>query len=460
MGLKEKLADVFEEPACPTNRGKSASEKKKGCPSKGLTPGAAAGGCAFDGAKIALQPIVDAVHLVHGPLACEGNGWDIRHAASSGPELYRLGLTTDLTDLDIVGGGEKKLYRAIKEAIARHDPAAVFVYQTCVPATIGDDVEAVCREAAARLGKPVIPVMAPGFAGSKNLGNKLGGEALLDHVIGTMEPETTGPTDFNVIGDYNLSGELWQVAPLFERLGMRLVACMTGDARYAQLAVAHRARVNMMVCSQAMMNVARKMNERWGIPYFEGSFYGIEDTSAALRNLARLMVERGAEASLIGRTEALIAEESAKAWAAIEPFRARIEGKRALVYTGGHKSWSMVSAVRELGMVVVKTSVRKATEDDKARVVDIMGDGDAMVDDIPPREMYRMLREGEADILMSGGRSQFVALKARKPWIDVNQERHQAFAGYAGIVDFARQVASALSNPIWAQIATPAPWEA
>ena len=35
----------------------------------------------------------------------------------------------------------------------------------------------------------------------------------------------------------------------------------------------------MMVCSKAMINVARKMEERYGIPFFEGSFYGIGDMS-------------------------------------------------------------------------------------------------------------------------------------------------------------------------------------
>ena len=47
----------------------SEKERKRGCSSKALTPGAAAGGCAFDGAKIALQPITDAAPLVHGPIA-------------------------------------------------------------------------------------------------------------------------------------------------------------------------------------------------------------------------------------------------------------------------------------------------------------------------------------------------------------------------------------------------------
>lgn len=113
---------MFNEPSCGRNAAKSFEERKKGC-AKPLTPGAAAGGCAFDGAKIALQPFVDAAYLVQGPLACEGNGWDNRGCASSGSTLYRTGLTTDLSALDIVmGHGEKKLFRAIREVIETHAP--------------------------------------------------------------------------------------------------------------------------------------------------------------------------------------------------------------------------------------------------------------------------------------------------------------------------------------------------
>ena len=106
-GLSKKVQEVFNEPACDKNLKKSDKERKKGC-SKPLTPGAAAGGCAFDGAKIVLQPIVDAAHLIHGPLACEGNSWDNRHAASSGPQLYRTSFTTDMSEIDIVMGSRRE----------------------------------------------------------------------------------------------------------------------------------------------------------------------------------------------------------------------------------------------------------------------------------------------------------------------------------------------------------------
>ncbi|MFT3956375.1 MAG: nitrogenase iron-molybdenum cofactor biosynthesis protein NifE [Piscinibacter sp.] len=456
--LNAKIAQVFDEPGCDVNQKKSDKERKKGC-TKQLTPGAAAGGCAFDGAKIALQPIVDVAHLVHGPIACEGNSWDNRHSASSGPQTYRSGLTTDINEFDVVYGGEKRLFKAIREIVEKVNPPAVFVYQTCVTAMIGDDVEAVCKRAAEKFGTPVIPVNSPGFAGPKNLGNKLGAEALLDHVIGTLEPEVTTPYDINIIGEYNLSGELWQVKPLLDALGVRVQSCISGDGRYREIAAAHRARANMMVCSKSMINVATRMQQRWGIPYFEGSFYGISDMSNTLREIARLLVERGAGADLVERTEALIGVEEARAWERIRAYRERLAGKKVLLITGGVKSWSVVSALQEAGLEVVGTSIKKSTKEDKEKIKEIMGDDAHMIDDFSPREMYAMLRDAKADIMLSGGRSQFVALKARMPWMDINQERHHAFAGYEGMVTMVEEIHKALFNPVWREVRTLPPWE-
>lgn len=459
MSLKAKIADVFNEPACDKNRQKDEGARRKGC-SKPLTPGAAAGGCAFDGAKIVLQPITDVAHLIHGPLACEGNSWDNRHSASSGPDLYRRSFTTDLSELDIVmGHGEKKLFKAIRAIVDSYAPPAVFVYSTCVTALIGDDLEAVCQRAAERFGLPVIPVNAPGFAGAKNLGNKLAGETLFDRVIGTMEPDDVSPYDVNIIGEYNIVGEFWFVKPLFDELGIRLRAVIPGDARYADVASAHRARATMMVCSSALINLARKMEERWGIPYFEGSFYGIADTSDAIRGLCRLLVDRGADAELLDRAEALIAREEAIAYARLAPFRPRLAGKKVLLNTGGVKSWSMVKALQEVGLEIVRSSIKKSTDEDKARVLELLKDEKHLFNTIPPRDIFAMLASGEADIMLSGSRTQFIALKARKPWLDVNQERHHPYAGYEGAIELVRRIDLALSNPVFAAVRAPAPWD-
>lgn len=457
--LADKIQDVLNEPGCEINAGKSAKERKKGC-SRSLKPGAQAGGCAFDGAKITLQPIADVAHLVHGPIGCEGNSWDNRNTGSSGPMLFRTGFTTDMSEMDVIHGGEKKLLAAIREIVFKHDPPAVFVYQTCVSSLIGDDIEAVCKYARETLGRPVIPVNVPGFAGSKSLGAKLAGETLLDHVIGTEEPTIQTPYDINIIGEYNVVGEFWLVKPLLDKLGIRVMAMMSGDGRYHDIARAHRARVNMIVCSQAIVNVGRKMKERWGIPYFEGSFYGIQDTSETLRTMCRLLVERGAPEDLLDRCEALIAEEEARVRRRLAPYRERLQGKRVLLNTGGVKSWSLVSALQEAGLEVIGSSIKKTTKDDRERLRGRVGEAFHMWDNLTQRDMYAMLRDSKADIMLSGARTQFIALKAKMPWMDVNQEKHLPYAGYDGLVIMVDEIDRLLSSPIWRQVHIPAPWDA
>ncbi|WP_303787032.1 nitrogenase iron-molybdenum cofactor biosynthesis protein NifE [Azovibrio restrictus] len=453
-----KASDIqalLDEPACHHN-----TKEKSGCARP--KPGATAGGCSFDGAQIALLPIADVAHIVHGPIACAGSSWDNRGTRSSGPTLYRIGMTTDLSETDVVmGRSEKRLFHAIKQAIETYRPAAVFVYTTCVTALVGDDMEAVCKAASQRWGVPVIPIDAAGFYGTKNLGNRLAGEAMFKYVIGTAEPRPAPPHpagiptyDVNLIGEYNIAGEFWKVAPLFDELGLRILGTLSGDARFHEVQTLHRARVSMVVCAKALLNVARKLQENYGIPFFEGSFYGVKDTSQALRDFARMI----GDPDLMARTEAVIAREEAKAHAALQPWRERLKGKRVLLYTGGVKSWSIVSALQDLGMTVVATGTKKSTEEDKARIRELMGEDARMIDDGSPKALLSTYKEYRADILIAGGRNLYTALKARIPFLDINQEREFGYAGYEGMQELAKQLALSIESPVWAAVRKPAPW--
>lgn len=449
-----KINELLSESACEHNHKKDGKGKNKSCTQQ-AQPGAAQGGCAFDGAMIALVPITDVAHLVHGPIACAGNSWGSRGSLSSGSTLYKMGFTTDLNENDIIFGGEKRLYKAILEVQQRYQPAAVFVYSTCVTALIGDDLDAVCAKAAEKTGIPVVPINSPGFIGSKNLGNRVGGEALLEYVVGTAEPEFTTPYDINLIGEYNIAGELWGVLPLFEKLGIRVLAKITGDARYQEVCYSHRAKLNVMICSKALINMARKMEERYGIPYIEESFYGIDDINRCLRNIAKALGDR----QLQERVEVLIKVETANLDQQLAPYRERLKGKRVVLYTGGVKSWSVISAAKDLGMEVVATSTKKSTEEDKARIKELLGQDGIMMEKGNAQELLRVIAQTKADMLIAGGRNQYTALKARIPFLDINQERHHPYAGYVGMVEMAREIDEALYSPIWEQVRQPAPWD-
>jgi len=301
----------------------------------------------------------------------------------------------------------------------------------------------------------VIPVNSPGFIGSKNLGNRVGGESLLEYVVGTREPEITTPYDINLIGEYNIAGELWGVLPLFEKLGIRVLAQITGDGRYENIACSHRAKLNVMICSKALINMARKMEERYGIPYVEESFYGVADMNSCLRNIAAKI----GDANLQQRVEQLITEETFKLDNALAPYRERLKGKRVVLYTGGVKSWSIISAAKDLGMEVCATSTKKSTEEDKARIKELLGQDGIMMEKGNAQELLRVIAQTKADMLIAGGRNQYTALKAKIPFLDINQERHHPYAGYVGMVEMAQELEEALYSPVWAQVRKPAPWD-
>jgi len=457
MKSNKEIAEILDEPACEHNK-----KSKSGCSKP--TPGASAGGCAFDGAQIALLPIVDVAHIVHGPIACAGSSWDNRGTRSSGATLYRMGMTTDLTEQDIImGRSEKRLFHSIKQAVETYSPPAVFVYNTCVPALIGDDLEAVCKASSERFGVPVVPVDSAGFYGTKNMGNRIAGDAMVKYVVGTRDPDPLPESvqrpgikvhDVNLIGEYNIAGEFWHVLPLLDELGLRVLCTLSGDARFREVQTMHKAEVNMMVCSKAMLNVARKLEKQFGTPWFEGSFYGISDTSQALRDFARLI----GDPDLSARTEVLIAREEAQILAALEPWKARLKGKRVLLNTGGVKSWSVVSALQDLGMVVVATGTKKSTEEDKARIRELMGEEALMLDDVSPRRLLQVVKDYRCDILIAGGRNLYTALKARLAFLDINQEREFGYAGYTGMLELVRQLALTMESPVWEAVRTPAPW--
>ena len=83
--------------------------------------------CVFCGSRVVLYPITDALHIVHGPIGCAAYTWDIRGSLSSGPQLHRHSFSTDLQEMDVIYGGEKKLEAGLMELIAHYKPKAAFV---------------------------------------------------------------------------------------------------------------------------------------------------------------------------------------------------------------------------------------------------------------------------------------------------------------------------------------------
>uniref|UniRef100_C6E999 Nitrogenase iron-molybdenum cofactor biosynthesis protein NifE n=1 Tax=Geobacter sp. (strain M21) TaxID=443144 RepID=C6E999_GEOSM len=450
--------DWYDTTDCDTHDAGAPKFCKKSEPGEGTERS-----CAYDGARVVLMPITDVIHLVHGPIACAGNSWDNRGARSSDSQLYRRGFTTEMLQNDVIFGGEKKLYRAIQELAARYPEAkAIFVYATCVTSMTGDDIEAVCKAAQDKVSVPVIPVNTPGFIGDKNIGNRLAGETLFKYVIGTAEPEYTTDYDINLIGEYNIAGDLWGMLPLFDRLGIRVLSCISGDAKFEDLRYAHRAKLNIIVCSKSLTNLAKKMQKVYGIPYLEESFYGMTDVAKALRDIARELDDRvnGLEKRVMqDRVEKLIAECEESCRAELAPYRERLAGKKAVLFTGGVKTWSMVNALAELGVEILAAGTQNSTLEDFYRMKALMHEDASIIADTSTAGLLSVMYEKLPDLIVAGGKTKFLALKTKTPFLDINHGRTHPYAGYAGMVTFAKQLDLTVNNPIWPVLNERAPWD-
>ncbi len=402
--------------------------------------------CVFCGSRVVLYPIADAIHLVHGPIGCAVYTWDIRGALSSGPELHRSSFSTDLQELDVIFGGENKLERALDELIELHRPKAAFVYSTCIVGIIGDDLEAVCKKIAAEKGIPVLPVESAGF----KKGNKRGGyEAAcnaMSRLVGMGDISNISKYSINILGDFNLAGEIWLIREYFERIGIEVVANITGDGRVADIQRCHGAALNVVQCSGATMDLANMLKEDYGIPAIRVSYFGIEDMAEALYAVARHFDVP----EMLEKARQVVKEELAMLLPELAKYKKALTGKKAAIYVGGaFKAFSLVKAFRLLGMDVVMVGSQTGTKEDYIELAEITDDGCIIVDDANTLELSSFLKEKDVDVFVGGVKERPIAYKLGVAFCDHNHERKEMLAGFQGMLNFAREVYGSVMSPVW-----------
>jgi len=417
------------------------------CEKKSLAGSISQRACVFCGSRVVLYPIADALHLIHGPIGCASYTWDIRGALSSGPQLHRMSFSTDLQERDIIFGGEKKLASALDTLIDKHKPKAAFVYATCIVGLIGDDIDAICKKASQEKGIPVLPVHSEGFKGTKKDGYKAACDAMAN-LVGTGSVKDVSPLSINIMGEFNIAGEAWVIRDYYERMGIEVVSVFTGDGRVENIKRSHGAALNVVQCSGSVIHLAQHMQERYGIPFIRVSYFGIEDMSKALYDVAEHFKDSCPE--IMQRTQAMVREEVKKVYPILKQYKQKLQGKKAAIYVGGaFKAFSMIKQLRTLGMDVVLAGSQTGTKEDYQVLKDMCDDGTVIVDDANPVELSKYSIEKKAALFIGGVKERPMAFKLGIGFCDHNHERKLSLAGYGGMINFAREVYASVTSPVW-----------
>ncbi|MDR1801034.1 MAG: nitrogenase iron-molybdenum cofactor biosynthesis protein NifE [Lachnospiraceae bacterium] len=429
-------------------KGSIANKRGKGvsCERESVSGSVSQRACVYCGARVVLNPITDAYHIVHGPIGCASYTWDIRGSLTSGEDTYRNSFSTDLRETDIVFGGAKKLTAAIDELMEKADPRPklIFVYATCIVGVIGDDVEAVCRMTEQKYGIRCIAVKAPGFSGTKSQGYKLACDAIMTLIA----PHKNQAKQFgvNIIGDYNLSGEMWIIKGYLAQIGIPVISTITGDSSYGKLIQAPSATLNIVQCAGSSVYLAERMQEEMDVPYIKVSFFGIEDTTSSLLRIADAL----GVPELSQSARAFAKKKTAEVLPIIEKYKPYLKGKKAAIFVGGgFKAISLIRQFNELGMKTVVVGTQTGKKDEYEIIGSIVDEDTIVLDDANPAELERFMIEKQADILVGGVKERPLAYKLGVAFCDHNHERKHPLAGFAGIENFVREVHLSINSPVW-----------
>jgi nitrogenase molybdenum-iron protein alpha chain len=365
-------------------------------------------GCTYAGCKgVIMGPTSDILNLVHGPVGCSFYAWLTRRnqtdANARGEENYMpYAFNTDMQDSDIIFGGEKKLEAAIQEAYDLFHPKGIAIFATCPVGLIGDDIHAVAKKMKEKFGDcNVFAFSCEGYKGvSQSAGHHIANNQVFTHLVGTSEDEKTDKYKINLLGEYNIGGDGFEIDRVLKKCGITNIATFSGNSTYDQFASANQADLSCVMCHRSINYVADMLETKYGIPWIKVNFIGAESTAKSLRKIAQYFGDQ----ELIDKVEEVIAEEMPAVKAAQEEVLPRTTGKTAMLFVGGSRAHHYQDLFKELGMKTLSAGYEFAHRDDyegRQIIPNLKVDADSRnIEEIevePDPELYKP-RKSEAEL--------------------------------------------------------------
>ena len=325
-------------------------------------------GCCYAGCKgVVMGPTRDIINLTHGPIGCGFYSWLTRRNQtdpSTTPDhdnFMTYCFSTDMQEREIIFGGEKKLRQAIQEAYDIFKPKMISVFSTCPVGLIGDDVHSVTREMQEKLGITIFGFSCEGYKGvSQSAGHHVANNGLFKHVIGQDDTVQEGEYKINLLGEYNIGGDGFEIDRILDACGIKIISTFSGNSSVDHFANSHTADLNLVMCHRSINYVADMMEQKYGIPWMKINFLGAGATSNSLRKIARYYGDQ----KLIDRVEEVIAEEMPAVEKAQAEIRPRLEGKLAMMFVGGSRAHHYQELFSEVGMKTIAAGYEFAHRDD------------------------------------------------------------------------------------------------
>jgi nitrogenase molybdenum-iron protein alpha chain len=346
-----------------------------------------------------------------------------------------------------------------------------------------------------------------GYKGvSQSAGHHIANNGIFSHVVGLDDTVREGKFKINLLGEYNIGGDAFEIERLFEDCGITLISTFSGNSSYDYFANSHTADLNLIMCHRSINYVAEMMETKFGIPWIKVNFIGAEATAKSLRKIAQYFDDP----ELTEKVEAVIAREMPAVEAARAEAKARCEGKRAMLFVGGSRAHHYQELFREIGMETIAAGYEFAhrddyegrrvlpglkvdadsrnieelhvepdpnrfkprlSEEDLSRLEKVgitfkeyegmmpdMSNGALVIDDISQFETERLIEFYRPDIIGGGIKEKYIIQKSGVPMKQLHSYDYSGpYAGFKGAINFYREIDRMVNSKVWKFLK--APWQ-
>jgi len=240
--------------------------------------------CAL-GAMQTVHAIDRALPILHSGPGCAdkvGGG-----QGSSGYFSQHIYPCTNISEKEVIFGGEEKLRETIENALKVVDADLYVVLTSCTSEIIGDDVAEIVKSFS-NAEKPVIYAATPGFKGNNLLGHEWILEAIIEQYLKPAEKTKKGLVNIWAGAPYYdpfWAGNLKKLEQLVSEIGLTPNTIFGYDRGIKNIDLIPQAEFNLLVSPWLGLSNVKLLKEKFGTPFlhYPALPIGANETSSFLR---------------------------------------------------------------------------------------------------------------------------------------------------------------------------------
>lgn len=236
-----------------------------------------------------LLSIDNTVVIEFGPTGT--THYSMSFLGSIGVEQENRLFTAHMTEDDVIMGSTDTLEDAVLEVDRWIQPKTIFIMASSLSSVIGTDLKGVVKVLQPKVSAKLYAVENGGFRGDYTVGIKTAYNTLFKDML-NEECKKIGKT-YNILGaslyTYRMRSDINEIKALMkDSFDYNVIASLCVDTSEEIIRNSTKAELNIVMSFEAL-ELAKLMEEKYGIPYIYGAPYGYTGTLEWLNKVSSLI---------------------------------------------------------------------------------------------------------------------------------------------------------------------------